>query len=156
MKNFVVDKEYFTFFMRSTKKENSLRDYTGIMKVKVLSKSPSKYYPYWHFKFEILESKPLGKTIAYNIHNYMNGGSGCASCDFFDSYDECVIAHDDEIKSLAKGLNTYYRDLMFKKLINKDRPKPSKLEVDSIMWYNSLPKKEQKFVQWIKEYYEQL
>ena len=153
---FEIEQEYWTYYMDVSNKGNKLKDYTGIMKVKLLSKTISEYSPLGHKKFEIIKkTKPLGDTIANNIHNYFEG-YGSASCNFFDDYDECVDAHDKQIIDLGKHLNTDDREVMYDKLIITPVPEKSKIEINSINWYNSLSKLEQSYVKWIKDYYEEI
>lgn len=152
---FEVGKEYFTYYWERTNRGNRIKDYTGVMKVKLLSNDKSEYSPNGYLRFEILESKPLGNTIAHNILTYMNG-YGCASCDFYDNEAECTLAHDKSIIDFSKGQNTKDRDTLLKKLIFKHEPNVPKIESDSIEWYNSLTKRQKEFVSWIKHYYEKI
>jgi hypothetical protein len=153
--NFEVGKEYHTYYVDLSNNGTKLRDYTGIMKVKLISKDPSQYSPKGYKHFKILESKPLGSTIAHNIHNYFEG-YGSASCYFFESKDDCIKHHDEKLIELSKGQNTKDRDNILKKLINSKTPDKPKIELDSIAWYESLTKKEQSYVSWIKHYYEKI
>lgn len=152
---FEVGKEYYTYYVDLSNNGTKLRDYTGIMKVKLISKDPSQYTPKGYKRFKIIESKPLGSTIAHNIHNYLEG-YGTASCDFFESKDDCVKHHDKKLIDLSDGQNTKDRDTILKKLINSKTPDKPKIELDSIAWYESLTKKEQSYVSWIKHYYEKI
>lgn len=153
---FEEGKEYWTYFMEMSNRGNRLRNYTGIMKVRLEKKEVSSYKLSGYYKtFKILQSKPLGSTIAHNIYAYMEG-YGTASCDFFETEDECNEAHDKKLISLSKNLNTADREVILKKLVATKRPAKSKIETESIDWYNNLSKTEQKYVKWIKDYYEEI
>jgi len=141
--------------MEITKKGDMIRNYTGILKVKVISNEPTRYSPAGYTEFEILESKKLGESISNNICTYMNG-YGCAYCHFSESYDEIVKHHDNQIKEYAKDQTTYNREVMLKKLINSPLPKVSKIESESITWFKSLSAKEKKYVSWLKNYYDEI
>ena len=152
---FEVGKEYYTYYVDLSNNGTKLRDYTGIMKVKLISKDPTKYRPKGHKRFEIIESKPLGSTIANNIHNYFQGDGRYTS--FFESKDDCIKHHDEKLIEFSSyGQNTKDRDTILKKLINSKTPDKPKIELDSIAWYESLTKKEQSYVSWIKHYYEKI
>lgn len=160
---FEIGKEYWTFYMETSNKGNSLRYYTGVFKTKLekLRKTDYNGFPttdtiYWDTEWNIDALAKKGSTFKHNVSVYM-GGYGSASCDFFDSYEEAAIAHDKLIKECAKGLNTADRDVMLKKLINKNNlPTVSAIEKNSIAWYKSLPKKEKGYIKWIKEFYEEI
>lgn len=152
---FVVGKEYYTYYFDITNRGNAIKDYTGIMKVKVISNDPTKISPKGYTKFDILESKKLGSTIAHNIHYYMNG-YGLANTDFYEDKDECIKAHDKRIITFAEGLSTTDREKMLKKLINEQKPNVSKKEEDSKQWYKELSKTEKEYVKWIKEYWDEI
>jgi len=151
---FVVGKEYYTFYFSMSNNGTTLRDYTGIMKVKVTSNEPSEYSPKGYTRFEIIKSKKLGSTLAHNIHFYMNG-YGIASCDFYETKEDCIKCHDLALVRAATGQSTEYRDRILKKVKNKNTiPGKDNIEIKSLEWYNSLPKSTKKYVQWIKEYYD--
>jgi hypothetical protein len=153
---FVVGKEYYTYYMDVTNRGNGIKDYTGIMKVKVLSNDPTDTSPDGYTIFEILESKKLGDKMSHSIHYYMNG-YGMASTNFYETKDECIEAHDAEVKEIAKGQTTNDRERILKKLINKgSKPKAGKKETDAISWYNTLSHKEKKHVKWIKEFWDDI
>jgi len=153
---FVIGEEYYTFFMDLTNKRNRLRDYTGIMKVKVTSneykliKEDCCEYYMGDTDFDIIESKKFGRTLSHNIYNYLNG-YGTSTCDFFENYDDCVEAHDNQIKEFASNQIVSDREDMFRKLIKKNIPKKPKIEVESMNWYNGLSKKEKSYVSWLQD-----
>lgn len=151
---FVVGREYYTYYVDVTNRGNTLKNYTGILKVRVTSNDPTPSSPDGYTEFEILESGKLGSTIAHNIHTYMNG-YGFACTKFFENKEDCVEEHDKEINKIAKGQTTSDRERILKKLINKiSTPKKSGLEVESIEWYNSLSVEQKRFVMWIKNYWD--
>ena len=84
--NFVVGKEYYTYYMDVTNKGNKLQDCTGIMRVVVTSNDISERTGSRWTKFDILECGKMSKRITKNIHTYMNG-YGSAYTKFFKSYD---------------------------------------------------------------------
>ena len=152
---FEVGKEYWTFYMSLSKKRNRLQDYTGVMRVKLENKIPSRVTPSGYKIFTILESKTLGKTIACKIHNYLQG-YGIATCNFFESKEECIKAHDERLIGLSRNLNTDDRRSFLSKLIKTALPTKSKIENDSIEWYEKLNETEQSYVKWLKHYYEEI
>ena len=90
---FVVGAEYYTYYMDETSKRDGIRNYTGIMKVKVISNDKTKYSPDGYTVFKILESKKLSSTIEHNVCTYMNG-YGTASTNFYHDKESCIEAHD--------------------------------------------------------------
>jgi uncharacterized membrane protein YheB (UPF0754 family) len=153
---FVVGKEYYTYFFETTQKQDSIRYYTGIMKVKVTfnGKREGWYIP--HTEFEILESdKPLD-NMEDRIHTYMDG-YGSAFTYFFEDKEECVNHHDKILAEIAKNLSTSKKEKILKKLINNNSyPQKRKIEIESVDWYNSLTKKQKLYVEWLKYYYDDL
>ena len=153
---FKVNEVYYTYYFEITNKGNNIKDYTGILKVRVISNEPEIYYPDGYTEFEILESKKLGTTIAHNIHLYMNG-YGSASTNFYTDKEECIKDHDDEIKKISKKQSSKDKELLLKKLIDKSHiPKKSKKEIDAVKWYETLTKKEKEYVNWIKNYWDEI
>jgi hypothetical protein len=153
---FVVGKEYYTYYMEITNRGNKLRNYTGVMKIKVISNDPTQYSPRGYTMFEIIESKKLTSSIKANAKTYMNG-YGSATTNFYDDYDTCVKDHDKDILNYSKGQTTDDRDVILNKLINKQTPiNKSKIEVDSIRWYKSLSGKQKQYISWLKEYYDEI
>ncbi len=152
---FVVGKEYYTYYVDVNNKGNALKDYTGILKVKVISNEKSDYDGRRYTRFEILErSKKLSPTIESNIHFYMNG-YGISSTNFFENVEDCILEHDKELKEIAKGQTTSNKERILDKLINKeDVPEKDKIEVESVAWFNSLSDSEKKMVRWLKHYYD--
>lgn len=153
----IVGNEYYTFYVDISKKGNNLRNYTGIMKVRLKSKEPSGHSTGGYYcRFEIIESKKLGMIISNNIHAYFNG-YGFSYTDFYEDYDECVVAHDEKIINLARNKSTAIKERFLKNLINKDsKPAKTKFEKSAISWYKSLPKTEQKYISWLKHYYDEI
>lgn len=152
MKNINVGSEYYTYNIDITSKGNRLRDYTGIMKVKCISKEKINYHPYIYCRFEILESNPLSPTLAHNIHIYMpRFPEGM----FFTDKEACIKEHDRELIRLAKNQTTSDRERILSKVVNKNSlPDKDVLEVKALKWYNNLTKEEKEFVKWIKYKYD--
>ena len=158
---FEVGKEYWTYYLETSNKGNSLKYYTGVFKTKLLSMNKNDYYgkpsedtTFWYTNWDI--SALSKKGFRGNVHTYMNG-YGSASCDFFDTYEDAAKAHDKWLKKTSKNLNTRDRENMLKKLVNKnDTPKVSSIERESISWYEKLTKKEKSYVKWIKVFYEKI
>lgn len=149
--NFVVGNEYYTYFFDISKNGKSLIEYTGIMKVKLISNIKDIYNPNGNLKFEILDSKPLSETLQYNIDLYLDG-YGCSFCHFFDTYVDCVNHHDKTIIDYGKNTDKYSREKMYKKLLNT-KPEKTTLENESIQWYYGLTSKQKKYVSWLSENY---
>lgn len=149
-KKFVVGKEYWTYYVDLTNAGNRLKDYTGLMRVRLDAIDKSSYDKDGYKRFTILESKKLGRTIAHNVHGYFHG-YGIASCDFYDTKEECIVGHDKHIVQLSKGQTVNDRNAILEKLIKKVEVSKPKIETESIAWYKGLSKKEKSYVEWIKE-----
>lgn len=159
---FVVGATYWTYYMDRSNKYNKLRDWTGVFQVKVISNEYKTHttigynkkeltYFTGHTNFEVLYSV---KPIKSNVQNNYLSGYGNATCDFYDTKEECIQAHDKQIIDWATNLNTDDRNVMCRKLYTKIKPPVKQIETDSINWYNNLSKQEQNYVYWIKKYYE--
>lgn len=146
---FEIGKIYYTYYFQLNNKGDAIRYYTGIMKVKCKQNDYDKS----NIDFDILESKELSNTLSHNIGAYLRG-YGSAYCNFFNSYEDCIVHHDKELIYYSKNLKTQKRDLMLKKLITSIEPKKKKIEIESLQWMSSLSKKEIKYLKWIKDYYE--
>ena len=149
----ILGKSYWTFYMDTTRKGNGLRNVTGVFEV--IPKQQLHYKPSEYLDWEIKGGTYYREKHTCPITTYMNG-YGTANCDFFETEAEAIEAHDKRVKYLAQGLNTHDRDVMFQKLIVKSLPPKPKIEIDSVAWYKGLSTTEKKYVQWIKEYYEEI
>ena len=160
---FEVGKEYWTYYMETSNKGNTLRYYTGVFKTKLESLRKTDYNGipteetlFWRLSWNIDALAKKGSTFRHNVSVYM-GGYGSASCDYFDSYEEAAKSHDAKIKDFARHLNTGERKSMFSKLIYKDNlPKVSDIEKNSVDWFKKLSATEKKYVKWIKDFYEEI
>lgn len=143
---FEVGKEYWTYYVETTKRGNRLANYTGVMHVKLETRYESGYKV-----FKLIKGDRLKDGIPHNVSLYMDG-YGLGYCDFYDTEEECKEAHDAKLIKLANGLATNEQATIYKKLYG---PKPNKpvIEVDSIAWYNSLTDDQKKYVYWLKHYY---
>ena len=151
----IQNKPYWVYHIGLTKKRNRICDNSGIFKVIPTIKNEQQYT--WkgeqgtivNWEFLVIEGEhsrfiEVIKTRLYSLYN------------FYETEEEAIKAHDDQIKQYAQNLNTRERDNMFNKLIIKDKPTQSKLEIDSINWYNSLPNDGKEYVKWIKHYYSKI
>jgi hypothetical protein len=160
---FEVGKEYWTFYMELSENGCKLRYYTGVFKTKLLKLdktdykgNPSNEQVFWSTKWDTSALSKKSDTLKHNVPIYMNG-YGMASCDFYDSYDDAAKGHDKLLIKFAKGQNTSDRATILKKLIDKNNtPTVSVIESESKSWYKKLTKKEQSYVKWIKEFYEEI
>lgn len=145
-----VGKTYWTFYFGLSNKGNKLQNYTGLFQAKILSLVNRQYGDY--FEWEIIGGHFSG-TMSHNVRLYLNG-YGTAYCHFSEDMDECIKFHDNLIRQYGKDLNTKDRDVMYKKLITKQLPPKSNIEIDSVAWIKSLSAQEKKYLRWIKEFYE--
>jgi hypothetical protein len=145
---FEIGKEYWTFYIGLTNKENKISDYTGIFQVRL--KAMGKCYMSNQIlkEFEILQGGKFSKTLAYNIPAYMNG-YGSSYCEFFEDYDTCVAYHDKTIKDYAKKLSVKDREVMYSKLIIKTNIQYNKKESDALKWFENLTEGEKEYVKTI-------
>ena len=148
---FFKGQELYTFYVEQHYLTTQIKDYTGIMKVRVTSNKKSQYGG--NTTFKIIESKKLGSTISHNIHLYMNG-YGMASCVFFDTYARCARYHDSIIKKISKHLKSADKERFYKKLINRDIIPVEQIEIDSIAFYDALNEEDQAKVRWLNSFYD--
>ena len=151
---FVMGKKYWTFFMELSNNREQIRNHTGVFAA-VPTKESWYSEQYKSFHWTISEIKVLSKSQIGNLQAYLNG-YGIANCDFFDTKEAAMEAHDNRIKEYARGLDTRRRANMYNKMYTKIEPPKSKIETDSMEWLNSLSKKEIEYVKWIKTYFEGL
>lgn len=142
--NAEVGKSYYSYYFKTTNKGDKIVNYAGVFKVKMLGISN-------HFRndWEISECEKIGRSLMHNLNYNIYY--------IFDTKEECIKAHDEAIIKFSKYQTTKDAEIILKKLINKNiAPKKEKIETDSIVWYESLTKKEQKMVSWLKHYYDDI
>ncbi len=146
---FIVGETYWTYYAELTGKGTRLLYYTGLIQAKLKKRSKSGECDWEPINVN------LGRTLAHNLPIYMSG-YGIASCDFSLDKNEVIKHHDNLLKSWAKRLPTKERERMLSKLIVKQGPEKSKIEIDSVNWYNGLSAQEKKYIKWLKEYYSEI
>jgi len=152
-KNFELNKPYWSYYVELTNACNKLKYYCGVFQVIPTTKTKSTYTnaDYYYYKWQVDGKPNFPYPMNHNIDNRLNEGYN-----IFETREEAVKAHDKQILEWSKHQNTKDRATMIKKLINTSAPEPKKIEVDSIAWFKNLPAQEQKYVKWIKDYYEEI
>lgn len=156
----VLGKWYWTYFYFPTNKGNKFKDYLGVFRarpVKItsdkkrddLNGKPKRFVKY---EWEVADMKFPKVSAAGSVQLYLNG-YGLASCDYWESEEDCIEAHNKDLKEFARGLNTTDRESILSRLIN-EIPKMSKIEAASREWIKTLDKTQRKYLRWVKEYYE--
>ena len=108
----------------------------------------SEFYSY---SWSVEDKENFPYPMNHNIGNRLNNGNS-----LFETQEEAIIAHDNKIREWSRHQNTKDRKNFIKKLINADAPELKQIEIDSIVWYNSLTEEQKKFCKWIKDYYEEI
>jgi hypothetical protein len=133
-----VNKEYFTFNIGVNNKNTGLINYTGIIKVRQISKS-SPGWRNWG-KYVVIESKPLSATIERELNWLLSSSL------FYETLEDAEIGHDKKIQQCARSMRKDCRLKTLKKLIHK---KVSEIELASRKYYNELSTKDKKLVDWL-------
>ncbi len=145
----------YTFYFEPSKNGSKMLYYTGILTVKVKKITNTEWGAY--FDFELIDStKSLGTTIRHNIHNRLQD-DGWYGTTLFDTKEDAELEHDIKILEFANNQSSDNRESTLKKLINqKLNPGKSRIEIESMNWFNNLTKQEQNYVHWIKDFKDNL
>lgn len=148
---FQTGEEYWTFYMETTNKGNSLRNVVKVFKTKLLNRRPSQYEQCGHYlEFHVPEDLKVSDTMRHNLRVYMNG-YGLAQCTFYTSEAEAITGFDQRIEELAKYQKASDRDLMRKKKYLQSEPPATGMEKRAKEWRASLSPREQAYLNWILE-----
>lgn len=93
-KKIKLNHTYYTFYMELAKNSNSIKNTTGVFKVKLISIDELGYG-----KWEIEEANFSNDIIAYNIKNRLNGviPDNAIECLFYTSKNNAIIAYNKQI-----------------------------------------------------------
>lgn len=130
---FKIGQSYWTFYI----------DQTGVFEVKPISYDPKLKKIEWdiiggpHYNHKIKE-KALVKIMNGNL---------TVSCNFYETEDAAIFAHDEKICDNAKDIPLGLRDEFYKLLVYQgNRPKNTQSEMDALSWWATLPSGDKKHV----------
>jgi hypothetical protein len=150
-KDFAIGRELYVFSMDLTDKNTGIRNYTGIVKVKVAKKVESEF-----FEFHIMEGEKL--KISNNIAHHLLYKLSYLNITFYTTRLEAEQAHDAKLIDMCKA---YYpskvskpnQARILKKLIRKQKIEISTEEILAMKWYNTLNDTQKNHISWFTTNY---
>lgn len=149
----VIGKTYWTFYTFESNNGTGFRDYVKVFETHITGETFYSKPNNLSFDFDLSKIN-LSRTMTNNLPLYMNG-SGLSSCNFYETEEDAKLAHDLHIIEFCKEyrLNGEQKERLYKKMYDKSLIPVSKIEKESIEWYKSLDKNQQKYVLWLKNNY---
>lgn len=145
---------YYSFYIKDTNKGDNIRYYAPVFEVEVKKVRKKTYEDKtWYFADEVeiskRDKKKITKALLKKLEENYLVNAHAMSADYFSTREDAEKYHDYILKewywdNLSKNNKERYKDHFYTKL-------KSKIETDSLKFYDGLTKKQKSYVAWLSE-----
>ena len=135
---------YYSFFMSETNKGDNLRNYAPVFDFKVIEVCNDEYCT--PTKVEITGKENITPALKIKLEkDYLVQFHGM-SCEYFKTREDAEKFHDERLKEYFSEFSAknkeQHKNKFYKALV-------SKIEKDSLKFYDGLTKTQKKYIQWL-------